>query len=662
MLSLKKFKKIPLWLIILLIIILVFTLYTLFSCVKEGFTSFNVDADMASGPYTLPNVDASGVKLYDNNYFISSTAQIVKLVPKTTAENTGDFDIAKVKLYNRNGSSAGSVGGANGLPDPTGTNVLEATGDITPLYRSYSISPEDVNSASKNQLFYIPWGYHTYIHIIELSPSATDGTIENNIGFYSSAAGSLGASTDLTSKILINPSATNNKLTDVTNVPGQPANINDANFDGNQTTTLRFSSTQTETVYQISNNVFFHLTTADLYVKKADNGNNDDYISYSRDGVATTGFNKSSVSSPNNTLFTKSWITDDPLGGNLVAYICFTNGRTLVLVLHKGSDDNYVILNAVRIAKNGSIVTNELMDDTVPDTVEDDAEDDAEDDDDEEENQEDEDESQNNNNNNNDHTHPWGDLDLSGNVNDFYKWYWYWNSSGSLPVHFSEDYLLKTQVVPPMCPSCPATTTCTNCGGNGGGGTRNENNESVVKDDNGENTQLKDSYEKTLDTASDLLKSGGSGASSLARDTVSGTKDVLSDVATGSKDFVKDTGSGAASLLRDAAGGATNLARDTVSGATNLAKDTVTGSVDLVRELGDYTDRRSRENRGGSSSYTYQPASGGYGSTYSNQPRPVIDPRAPTSAMDPYTYNGKLKQRPSSEFLPRTADFSSFAK
>ena len=70
MLSLKKFKKIPLWLIILLIIILVFTLYTLFSCVKEGFISFNESADLATGPYTLPNVDASGVKLYDNNYFI----------------------------------------------------------------------------------------------------------------------------------------------------------------------------------------------------------------------------------------------------------------------------------------------------------------------------------------------------------------------------------------------------------------------------------------------------------------------------------------------------------------------------------------------------------------------------------------------------------------
>ena len=33
-----------------------------------------------------------------------------------------------------------------------------------------------------------------------------------------------------------------------------------------------------------------------------------------------------------------------------------------------------------------------------------------------------------------------------------------------------------------------------------------------------------------------------------------------------------------------------------------------------------------------------------------------------TGPMDPYTYNGKLKQRPSNDFLPRTADFSKFAK
>ena len=135
------------------------------------------------------------------------------------------------------------------------------------------------------------------------------------------------------------------------------------------------------------------------------------------------------------------------------------------------------------------------MDDTVPDTVEDDAEDDAEDDDDEEENQEDEDESHNNNNTTtNDHTHPWGDLDLSGNANDFYKWYWYWNLFWICTCRLqSEDYLLG---VTSSCSSHVSFLSmqlllALTVGGNGGGGTRNVNNASVVKEDNGANTQLK---------------------------------------------------------------------------------------------------------------------------------------------------------------------------
>ena len=64
--------------------------------------------------------------------------------------------------------------------------------------------------------------------------------------------------------------------------------------------------------------------------------------------------------------------------------------------------------------------------------------------------------------------------DASGNaVSDYYKWYWYWNSVGGANK-YSDNYILKTQVVPPVCPTCPncpnCTGTCTNCGGNGGSG------------------------------------------------------------------------------------------------------------------------------------------------------------------------------------------------
>ena len=43
-------------------------------------------------------------------------------------------------------------------------------------------------------------------------------------------------------------------------------------------------------------------------------------------------------------------------------------------------------------------------------------------------------------------------------------------------------------------------------------------------------------------------------------------------------------------------------------------------------------------------------------------PRKMGQQRPPLSTNDPYTYNGQLPQRPSANFLPRTADFSSFAK
>ena len=50
----------------------------------------------------------------------------------------------------------------------------------------------------------------------------------------------------------------------------------------------------------------------------------------------------------------------------------------------------------------------------------------------------------------------------------------------------SEDYILKTQIVPPVCPSCPSCpkeVTCTNCGGQGGSGTMGADGKSLVKEE-----------------------------------------------------------------------------------------------------------------------------------------------------------------------------------
>ena len=71
------------------------------------------------------------------------------------------------------------------------------------------------------------------------------------------------------------------------------------------------------------------------------------------------------------------------------------------------------------------------------------------------------------------------DYDNSGGDyhSDYYKWFWYWKAQDyNNNKSVSDDYILKTQVIPPVCPTCPSchlnnNELCTNCGGNGGSGT-----------------------------------------------------------------------------------------------------------------------------------------------------------------------------------------------
>jgi len=81
------------------------------------------------------------------------------------------------------------------------------------------------------------------------------------------------------------------------------------------------------------------------------------------------------------------------------------------------------------------------------------------------------------------------------------------------------------------------------------------------------------------------------------------------------------------------------------------------GTAGLIRDLGQGGAQINNAYGSTGQGSLYNGSRGNYGapvgSTYDAQSR---------SPLDPYTYNGKLKNRPSSEFLPRTADFSAFAK
>ncbi len=234
-------------------------------------------------------------------------------------------------------------------------------------------------------------------------------------------------------------------------------------------------------------------------------------------------------------------------------------------------------------------------------------------------------------------------------ISEYYKWYWYWNKTGKTA---SDDYMLKTQIVPPVCPSCPVANCPASAVVSGSGSV------------SGSATPITDVVnatgsvaEKTVDTAGNILKSFGSGATSvglgtvdLAKGAASGTVDLAKGAAGGTVDLAKGAAGGTVGLARDVVGGTVGLARDVVGGTVGLAKDTVKGTVGLAKDtIGGTVDLA----RGKYSADEGQRASRGGGGSYSASSH---------STMDPYTYNGQLQNKPSADFMPVTANFSAFSR
>lgn len=145
-------------------------------------------------------------------------------------------------------------------------------------------------------------------------------------------------------------------------------------------------------------------------------------------------------------------------------------------------------------------------------------------------------------------------------------------------IHENEDYILKTQIVPPVCPTCPTCpdmpekVSCTNCGGNGGSGTKDAEGKSLVLDEK--------EYKRTMDSnpLSETVKATGN----LADKTLSTGDSLVRDTASGATGIAKDTVTGATSIAKDTATGATGLLKDTASGATGLLRDFGSGVKDVL--------------------------------------------------------------------------------
>ena len=184
------------------------------------------------------------------------------------------------------------------------------------------------------------------------------------------------------------------------------------------------------------------------------------------------------------------------------------------------------------------------------------------------------------------------------------------------------DYMLKTQIVPPVCPACPAcdfTGACSNCGGNGGSGTLSKKGESTVQEDE----------------VSKKSKSIG--------DVATGAVGAAGDVATGAVGVAGDVATGAIGAAGDVATGAIGAVGGIASGALGAVGEVATSIVGAGKNVTNITASNS-------------PSASKAGL---NQQLTQVMPQGST---DPYSYYGQLPYKKPSEYMPITANFSAFGK
>jgi len=594
--------KIPTWVYLLFLVLLViFVLYKICSS-SEGFINYNYGANVNT-KIQIPNTDASGYLVFDNDYYYPETGKIIRVYGAGPGPDGSGNDIDYVIVYegDSNGAESGKrVDASSSVVDgetiyTLDENITVASDTALPaMYNSWYTQtvPDEYKDYANNQIYYANYGYTTYIHVID--NNANEGS-KNNYGLFQAE----GTTTPKTYTAYMDVSAVGSS----------------GSFTGGEINGIVVGGETLLDCYQVAANVYYNINNGDLYIDTSTSTENSLAI-YQR----STGKQLDDASEyvfPTSRSLTSSdinFMAKDTKGGNLIVYVAHQY-TTLLLILKKemdGSSRGVYSLgdnNTFRFDTKGLVISST----SDPDDSDSDTDDDSDD-------------------------YPPPPVDASGS--DYWKWYWYWNSTNTPIGGYSNQYMLKTQMVPPVCPACPAcpnSVSCTNCGGTGGSGTIDSCGNSIVGNvSNTANTAITttgDLAGKTIDTGASVFDK---------------TLDSLGDLVSGADDLLRDTASGAVDLTKDTVGGTVDLAKATVGGTVDLAKSTVSGTASFLKN-----NHNSTSTNGTTSSTSQQQVNG------------AITPNASyyaTAAMDPYTYNGQLSQKPESNYLPVTNSFSAFGK
>jgi hypothetical protein len=575
--------------------------------VEEGLLTFYSTADYQED-VRIPHYSTEKTvhKLYDNFYYDYVNGTVIVLDGEQRVSDNNDIQgntITSMSLWNRSGDNVSTKMLTDvKIPDGKYQHEQSMSSTLSNTYNTFKVVYD--NQIDKYELLYIPWGKETFIHMIQLKSNSTD--VAKHLCTYAY---------DTNGKI-ITSEGKNGVVYTINNDIRQKYSVTKNDPDDNKSMILS-KYRPDNYLYQLCANVKYDKTNGYLVSVIDDNSirlypriTSSNVTNNVLSNIYTTISNNTNTSIDNVVGFSAGVM--DTYNDEMTVLYISVGKRTLLVSLVSTSLDNskreFDIHNVVRFDEAGKKIENgneavevkgsSYVDNTskcsgssVTNT----------------------DSSSNAASNT---------VEKKTNVfepNDYYKFLMYLQgSTDGKPI--TNDYILRSQVVPPVCPTCPACTgngVCTNCGGNGGSGTKTTNNAPI----------------------SNLLENTGSGAVRLVRDAGSGTVSLVRDTASGTVELAKDITSGTVGLVKDAATGTVSLVKDTASGSVELLKDVGKDIVDLVGGL-----TRPISNNLSATQSTTSSASTRY-----------------NPGTDPTSYFGALPSK-GGNYIPVTADFSRFGR
>ena len=612
----------------------------------EGFVTFNQNLS-AFTKVKVPAYDKTNniTKLYDDIYYDNRNGNAVIVTGTTSTQalptESEGTTVTTIDIYQRKGGSSTRY---NTPVTTTGssTTAFQQTTDESKMSSIPSMVKEwSILSAAKNQLNYLSWGTDTYLYVFDLS----------NAGLTAAAAvGTQGATGYVPAvvpsyKICVASSFSGNvdgiqKTFDI-DIPITESYtyVNDATVDKDYVETAYDSS---KNLYKFLNNVYYDVKNGNLLMNTSTSSTAKSINVYYR--TQTSGLiNSASITTPlsgttqsaaaktaTERSFTNAqnepWFIVDAVNNNTIMYWASGNNTVLAAFANKNVSGVGIQILKVRRFTNNGIYS---------------------------------DDSDSGNGKGNDNGKG-GSSDNSGNTIDdslldaFSKWYIYFNTS-AVGSGNSSDYLLKTQIVPPVCPACPACPniggSCTNCGGQGGSGTLYGGGSLAdVKGPSSGIASLGQSAGSAISGTANALGATALGTGMVAGNIVGKTLDTAGNI-------VGKTLDTAGNIVGGTVGTAGNIIGGTVGAATGLIQSAGSGVSNFLNpnRFGyDQSYRGPNQNNVGSYGYVpqqnYMASSGTY-----NQGS------APGSNVDIYSQYGALPSK-GGNYRPITTDFSSFRK